>query len=141
MDETLEQTEKRGKGKPRKFANGSEFESAFAQYLQQCEQRKDLPNISGFCVFCDMSKDVFYASEDYYPHEYKKVRDALEDRLQNYHHYQNNPAMAIMQGKNTFNWQDTPQVLVDNRQIKLDSNSDEIDKLLSKLGYLPSPER
>ena len=122
-------------GRPWKFATEMDFMEAFVRYIEHCSKANDLPNISGFAVFNDMSKDTFYQQAERFPDAYKKVRDALEDRLQNYHHYQSNPAMAIVQGKNTFKWDDRAGQQNSGDMVEIDLNDDDIDILLSKMGY------
>ena len=123
-------------GRPWRFATEQDLMDAFVRYINHCHDVGDLPNISGFSVFNDMSKETFYAQAERFPNCYKKIRDALEDRLQNYHHYQSNPAMAIVQGKNTFKWDDRPgRDESPNDTIEMDADQPDIDRLLSKLGY------
>ena len=132
------------RGKPRAFPAESDFQDAFYRYIEHCSQKQLLPNISGFSVFCDMSPDTFYAQQQYYPDTYKKVRAALEDCLIQHERFgQRNPAMAIVQGKNTFRWDDTggkgkmdPAVL----DVDIDVDEETLDLMMSKLGYLPSPD-
>ncbi len=134
---------KKPRGKPRAFPTESDFQDAFYRYIKHCFQKQLLPNISGFSVFCDISPDTFYAQQEYYPDTYKKVRAALEDCLIQHERFgQKNPAMAIVQGKNTFRWDDTGKGKVDSSVLDIDIDIDEetLDLMMSKLGYLPSPD-
>ena len=90
-----------------------------------------MANISGFCVFADITRDTFYEYETYYPNSYKKAKQALEDRAIN---YKGAPAMAIFYLKNTFGYQDKPTENT-NDTVEIDADDTEIDALLSKLGY------
>ena len=135
---------KRPRGKPRKFPSEEDFQQAFIDYIEHCATQKLQPNIAGFCVFCDMTKDTFYSQREYYPDCYKKVRSALEDTLINFHRFtgMSNPAMAIMQGKNTFGWDDTGKGKVDPfvLDVEIDIDEETLDLMMSKLGYLPDPD-
>ena len=134
---------KKPRGKPRAFPTESDFQDAFYRYIKHCFQKQLLPNISGFSVFCDISPDTFYAQQEYYPDTYKKVRAALEDCLIQHERFgQKNPAMAIVQGKNTFRWDDTGKGKVDSSILDVDIDIDEetLDLMMSKLGYLPDPD-
>lgn len=130
-------------GQPRKFPTDKDFQSCFIAYIEHCATKQLLPNIAGFTVYADITKDTFYQQQRYYPDSYRKIRQALEDALIQHNRFgQSNPAMAIVQGKNTFKWDDTGKgggsdAIID---VDFDADSDEIDNLMSKLGYLPSPE-
>ena len=135
---------KRPRGKPRKFQSEDGFQQAFVDYIEHCVTQKLQPNVAGFCVFCDMTKDTFYSQREYYPDCYQKVRSALEDTLVNFHHFtgMSNPAMAIVQGKNTFGWDDRPGAGKDSLVLdaEIDVDEETLDLIMSKLGYLPSPD-
>ncbi len=128
-------------GKPRRFPSDRDFQASFEGYIEHCLGQKLQPNISGYCVYCDMTRDTFYAQQQHYPDTYKKVRHALEDTLVNFQRFTglSNPAMAIVQGKNTFKWDDSGKGGGDSLHIDVDfdADSDEIDNLMSKLGYQP----
>jgi hypothetical protein len=130
-------------GRPRKFKTEEDFINAFKTYIEHCSQVQDLPNIKGFSVYNDMTSDTFYSQREYFPDTYRKVRDALEDRLQNYHHYQPAATMAVLQGKNTFGWDDRPGDKTSDGSLDIDSldlDEQDLDRLLLKLGYLGVPE-
>ena len=127
-------------GKPRKFATEQAYQDAFIKYVEHCQTRSDMPNIAGFCVFCDMHRDTFYAQREYYSDTHKKIQSALEDRAIN---YKGNPAMSIFYLKNKFGYSDkgsdsdTNSALLD---VDFDANQGEIDTYLSKLGYFALPD-
>ena len=118
-------------GRPRRFQTEESFQNAILEYLKVCEDRKDLANKKGFCVFADITEDTFYEQEAYYPESYKKASHALEDRAIN---YKGAPAMAIFYMKNAFGYQDKPTENT-NDVVEIDADDTEIDALLSKLGY------
>ena len=51
--------------------------------IEYCNEKKRLPNIAGFCVYCDINRDTFYAQNDYYSDTFKKINDILEDEALN----------------------------------------------------------
>lgn len=127
-------------GQPRKWPTEKALQNDFIKYIEHCQQEELLPNISGFCVFVDVVADTFYDTRRYYPDTYKKVRQALEDSLiQNQKFGQRSPVMAIVQGKNTFKWDDSGKGQSDLSLIDVDFDADslEIDNYMAKLGYLP----
>ena len=129
-------------GQPRRFPTEDDFQQSFIAYIQHCADKQFLPNVAGFCVYADITKETFYKQQEYYSDSYKKIRQAPEDSLIQHERFgQKNPAMAIVQGKNTFKWDDTGRgggsdAIID---VDFDADSDEIDSLMSKLGYLPVP--
>lgn len=130
------------KGHPRKFRTEQDYQDAFLHYIDICQTRGDMPNIAGFCVYCDMHRDTFYAQRDLYPDTHKKIQSALEDRAIN---YKGNPAMSIFYLKNKFGYSDKGSDGEDNSallDVDFDANLEETDKYLSKLGYfaLPDPD-
>ena len=130
-------------GKPRRWPTEDALQADFIRYIEHCAEKQFLPNISGFCVFVDITKDTFYAQQQHYPDSYKKIRQALEDSLIQHERFgQRNPAMAIVQGKNTFRWDDTGKGKADSAVLDVDIDADEetLDLMMSKLGYLPSPD-
>lgn len=127
-------------GQPRKFSTEQEYQDAFIKYVEHCQARGDMPNIAGFCVFCDMHRDTFYAQADYYSDTHKKIQSALEDRAIN---YRANPAMSIFYLKNKFGYSDKGSDGEDNSallDVDFDANQGEIDTYLSKLGYFALPD-
>ena len=130
-------------GQPRRFPTEDDFQQSFISYIQHCADKQFLPNVAGFCVYADITKETFYKQQDYYSDSYKKIRQALEDSLIQHERFgQKNPAMAIVQGKNTFRWDDTGKGKVDSSVLDVDIDTDEdtLDLMMSKLGYLPSPD-
>lgn len=54
------------KGRPPLFKNKEELRSKINEYLADCNVRKFMPNVAGFCVFIGIHRDSFY--------EYKKKK-------------------------------------------------------------------
>ena len=54
------------KGQPRTFKTAEEFYNKFIEYVSYCDKEERLPNIAGFCVYCKINRDTFYAQKEYY---------------------------------------------------------------------------
>ena len=114
----------------RKFKTEQDYQDKFLHYIAVCEERKELANIAGFCVFCDMHRDTFYMQQEYYTDTFKKIQSALEDVALN----NRNTAMGIFYLKNKFGYADKPTENSGD-MVEIDLNDDDIDILLSKMGY------
>lgn len=86
------------------FKKKEDFINKFKDYINKCNQEKCLPNIAGFCVYCDINRDTFYAQEEYYSDTYKKVNDILEDATINCKDV--NDTFKIFYMKNKFGYKD-----------------------------------
>ena len=53
------------KGQPRTFKTAEEFYNKFIEYVSYCDKKERLPNIAGFCVYCKINRDTFYAQKEY----------------------------------------------------------------------------
>lgn len=98
---------KRGKGQPRSFASDIEFQETFDKYIDKCVTVNDLPNIAGFCVYADITRETFYNQEQYYFDTFKKIQYILEDRAIN---AKINDTFKIFYLKNKFNYKDKTEV-------------------------------
>lgn len=96
----------------RAFKNKNIFINKFKEYIRQCEEKEKLPNIAGFCVFCDINRDTFYAQEEYYSDTYKKINDILEDVTINSECV--NDTFKIFYMKNKFGYRDKTETVSKN---------------------------
>lgn len=87
----------------RAFETEEAFIEKFKKYIGLCESKCNLPNIAGFCVFCDINRDTFYAQEEYYSDTFKKIQDILEDATIN---AKINDTFKIFYLKNKFGYKD-----------------------------------
>lgn len=127
-------------GAPRHWPSSDAMVSDCSAFIEQCKTTGLLPTVIGFCVSQNIVKDVFYATSEYYHDGYQKCRQMLEFGVTNPQAFgQSNPAMAIVQGKNTFKWDDSGRGGEQGRtqDIDFDAPEDEIDALMGTLGYAP----
>lgn len=90
------------------FKTKEDFINKFKEYISKSKQENNLPNIAGFCVYCDINRDTFYAQEEYYSDTYKKVNDILEDATINSKNI--NDTFKIFYMKNKFGYKDKQEV-------------------------------
>lgn len=102
----------------RAFKTKDDFINKFKEYISKCKEEKNLPNIAGFCVYCDINRDTFYAQEDYYSDTFKKVNDILEDATINAKDV--NDVFKIFYLKNKFGYKDKQNIDANvNTEIKV----------------------
>ena len=101
----------------RSFKTKEEFKNKFIEYIHNCEEKMKLPNVAGFCVYCDINRDTFYMQEEYYSDTYKKVNDILEDATINSKNI--NDTFKIFYMKNKFGYKDK-QELEHSGNLKLE---------------------
>lgn len=102
----------------RAFKTKEIFIDKFREYIGYCKEESRLPNIAGFCVYCDINRDTFYAQEDYYSDTFKKVNDILEDATINSKDI--NDTFKIFYMKNKFGYKDRQDLDANvNTQIKV----------------------
>lgn len=97
--------EKKGKGRPRAFATSKDFEQKFIEYIDYCIENKRFPNIAGFCRFTHITRDTFYAQQEYYSDTYNIVNAILEDEV-----LQDNTYRAQLYLKNKFGYRDRQEI-------------------------------
>lgn len=94
--------------KQRKFKNSKEFYNKFKEYVVYCKKEERLPNVAGFCVYCDINRDTFYAQEDLYSDTFKKINEILEDEALNNKFL--NDARIIFYMKNKCGYKDKQEI-------------------------------
>jgi hypothetical protein len=122
----------------RKFATEKDLESAFCSYLGMCNERVRFPNIAGFCVYSDMTRDTFYQQRRLYPDAYNKIDASLEDATLN---TPGSVAIAIFYLKNRHGYQESPTEQAGGNTfniVSFDGDSKTMESLLGKLGYAPT---
>ena len=88
----------------RVFKTDKEFKEKFIEYIDFCDKKERLPNVAGFCVYCDINRDTFYAQQNYYSDTFKKVNDMLEDEALNNKY--TNDTLKIFYMKNKCGYKD-----------------------------------
>jgi hypothetical protein len=94
------------KGHPRKYPTAEDYQNAVVRYLNWCNQKDilQLPNVAGFCVFEDITRDTYYAQKEYYSDTHKKVEDLFENAILNCKHVSDTRMIFLL--KNRFGWKD-----------------------------------
>jgi hypothetical protein len=106
----------------RTFKTKEDFINKFKEYIKVCEYEQKLPNIAGFCVYCDINRDTFYAQKEYYSDTFKKVNDILEDSTINANI---NDTFKIFYLKNKFDYSDRQDINANvNTDIKVTLTDD-----------------
>jgi len=123
---------KRGKGQPRSFKDEKEFEQKFIEYIDYCNKMGWLPNVAGFCVYCDINRSTFYAQKQYYSNTYKKIDTALENFVINNKHI--SPTEKIFYLKSKFKYIDKQVVESVNKNINIYEalSDEELEKALNE---------
>jgi hypothetical protein len=107
---------KRSKGRPRAFETDQDFKDKFIKYIEHCRDNKRFANIAGFCAYCDITRDTFYAQQEYYSDTYNKVNQILEDEV-----LQDNTYRAQLYLKAKFGYTETQKVETHNINESLDN--------------------
>lgn len=101
----------------RAFKTAEEFKQQFNNYIALCKTRKDLPNIAGFCVYADITRETFYAQDNYYSDTYKKIQAILEDATINSKDI--NDTFKIFYMKNKFDYRDRQEINAEVKQTNI----------------------
>lgn len=107
----------------RAFKTEQDFINKVKEYVAKCKEDKELPNVAGFCVYCDICRETFYAQENYYSDTYKKVNDILENATINSKEV--NDVFKIFYMKNKFGYKDRQDIDANvNTEIKVTLTDD-----------------
>ena len=106
----------RPKGHPRSFKDDKDFMNKFDQYLDRCVEAERLANIAGFCAYCSISRETFYAQDNYYSDTFKVIQAKLEDEAINH----KATSMGIFYLKNKFGYVDKVETSNTNHNINED---------------------
>jgi hypothetical protein len=121
------------KGQPRTFETEQDFLNKFIEYIQYCKENKRFANIAGFCAYCRIVRDSFYAQKNYYSDTYILVNDILEDEV-----LQDNTYRAQLYLKNKFGYKDKQEIESLNRNINIELSPE--DQALVMRTDLSTPE-
>lgn len=78
-------------GRPPKFNSPEQLEELFFKYIDYCEEKQFMPNISGFCVYLKRLENISIHRDTYYEYKNKQgysdtiksIDDAIEDAVLN----------------------------------------------------------
>lgn len=96
------------KGQPRTFKDSNEFYNTFIEYIEDCKIREKLPNIAGFCRWCNINRDTYYAQKEYYSDTFKNIEEILEDEALN--NKFTNDTLKIFYLKNKCGYKDKQEI-------------------------------
>jgi len=105
------------RGKPRAFKDAKAFEDKFIEYIEYCRENKRFSNIAGFCAYCHITRDTFYAQKEYYSDTYNIVNDILEDEV-----LQDNTYRAQLYLKNKFGYKDKQEIESKNTNTNINTD-------------------
>jgi hypothetical protein len=108
------------KGRPRTFKDEKDFLNKFNAYIDYCRAAERFPNIAGFCSYLLITRDTFYAQQEYYSDTYNIVNAILEDEV-----LQHNTYMAQLYLKNKCGYKD--KVEMDNNIGNKDGKEFKVD--------------
>ena len=106
-----------GKGRPKAFATEKDFEQKFLDYIEHCRKNKRFANIAGFCAYCHIVRDTFYAQKEYYSDTYNIIMDILEDEV-----LQENTYRAQLYLKNKFGYKDKQEIESKNTNTNINTD-------------------
>lgn len=95
----------------RTFKDADEFYKTFIEYIEDCSIREKLPNVAGFCRWCHMNRDTYYAQKDYYSDTFKEIEEILEDEAIN--NKFTNDTLKIFYLKNKCGYRDKHEIDAD----------------------------
>ena len=110
----------------RAFPTEHDLINRMNEYLNYCNELENFPNIAGFCVFCDITRETFYAQKNYYSDTYKKVNDILENGAINSKHASD--TWKIFYAKNKFGYRDRFETSVEHNPIEVNLNLKKLSK-------------
>lgn len=121
----------RGKGQPRAFLTEDDFKAAIYDYFQKCSMHNRIPTKAGFCALNGISKETFYKQQDYYTDSFACAEQLFEDGTIN---SPINQQIALRVLECNYGYEPSNNKGTDT--LNIDITDDEIDKRLSKRGYI-----
>ena len=112
----------------RAFKTDKELKDKFDAYIDKTRKEEKLANIAGFCVFCHINRDTYYAQKEIYPDTIKAIETELEDYTIN---AKINDTFKIFYMKNKFNYRDRTEL--DNQVSGKIEISEEDKKMLNTI--------
>lgn len=122
-------------GQPKHWSSPEDMERDFSRYIEDCKTEGKLPNIAGFCCFCGITRETFYAYRRDYAEFFdttKKIEQTLEEVSIQAGSQARNPAFMIFYLKNKFGWADKQEISASIAQNSVPSEA-ELEQKLKKL--------
>lgn len=120
------------RGRPRSFKDADSFVRSFGDYLEYCSVNERFPNVAGFCVYADITRETFYKQNEYYSDAFKKIDMMLEDETLNARGM--SPAEKIFYLKNKFSKHYRDKVETTNVNLNHEMTEEEAEKILKEAG-------
>lgn len=108
----------------RAFETKQDLQDKFKAYIEKTKKEEKLANIAGFCVFCDINRDTYYAQKEIYPDTIKAIETELEDYTIN---AKINDTFKIFYMKNKFNYRDRQEI--DNTNVNVEISNEDKEML------------
>jgi len=135
MTKRKEPSEKRKRGRPRKFKSAEQMQTAIDAYFAECDNRiievqtedgqviginKPAPyTVCGLCLALDIDRDTLLNYEKHYEPEFfgtvKKAKLKVQQFAENHLYEGKAPTGAIFSLKCNYNWQDKQEVDVNHK--------------------------
>ena len=118
---TISQTDKtENRGKKRIFPTADDLFNRFNEYVKYCHEINYLPNVAGFCRYCDMSRDTFYDQKEFYLDTIKKIERILEDEALNSKAVNDTLKIFYMKNKFSEDYKDRQEFTVTERTYEVE---------------------
>lgn len=92
----------------RAFKDDKAFLNKFENYLKDCEDKKRMANVAGFCAYANINRDTFYAQKEYYSDTFNKINYELENEAINTNYVSD--TMKIFYMKNKCGYRDKQEI-------------------------------
>ena len=96
------------RGRPKTFKNSEDFLSSAIEYIRYCKDEERLPNVAGFCVYCMINRDTYYAQKEYFSDTFNLVEQLFEDEALN--NKFTNDSLKIFYLKNKCGYRDRQEI-------------------------------
>ena len=120
MQTTISEEKIETRGKKRTFPNAEALMNRFREYLDHCREIDYLPNIAGFCAFCDIHRDTYYDQKAFYLDTIKKIEQLLEDAAINSKAVNDTFKIFYMKNKFSEDYKDRQEFMVTERNYEVE---------------------
>ena len=129
-------------GRPRRFQTEKEFQGVYEAYIKHGYDSKMMPTKAGFCAYAGLSRETYYRQRDHFRDTFHAIDLCLEDFAANQHSFTGIPSLpnALQYSKYAYNWDKAAGADPSLIDVEIDVDEETLDLMMSKLGYLPSPD-